>query len=64
MGKQKVDRVQEAVKVAAPGRVQEARRAGPHGSVTQADGSKQSEKNLHKPLLRGKPGLDGLKNKD
>jgi hypothetical protein len=47
--KKAVSRSQETVKLASAGRTQQARNTGPHGSVTHADGSKQSERNLHKP---------------
>jgi hypothetical protein len=63
MSNEKKDRSQEAVRVSAPGRTQRALKAGAHGSVTQADGSKQSEENKHEPPLKGKPGLDGVKNR-
>jgi len=43
------NRSQETVKLASAGRTQQALKAGPYGSVTHADGSKQSEKNPHKP---------------
>jgi hypothetical protein len=43
------NRAQEAVNVASPGRVREARKNGPHGKVHHADGSTQAEKNKHKP---------------
>jgi hypothetical protein len=60
----KKNRAEEAVKVAAPGRTQQALTAGPHGSVVHADGSKQSEKNKHLPPLKGKSGVGGgVKNK-
>jgi hypothetical protein len=50
---QKTDRAQEPVKVAAPGRTVRALKAGAHSKAVHADGSKQSEKNLHKPTSGG-----------
>lgn len=52
------DRAQEAVNVASPGRVREARKARDHGSVKNADGSLHSTPNPgHKPGR--KPNTDG-----
>jgi hypothetical protein len=45
----KKNRSQEDVKVASPGRVQQARSDGPHGKVKNADGSSQASPNKHKP---------------
>ena len=58
------NRSQEAVKVSAPGRVQQARKDGPHADAVHADGRRQSEATEHKPPLKGKPGVgDGVTNK-
>jgi len=43
------DRAQKAVQVASPSRVQQARKAGPHGKAHHADGSTQASPNKHKP---------------
>ena len=52
------DRAQEAVNVASPSRVREARKARDHGSVKNADGSPHSTPNPgHKPGR--KPNTDG-----
>jgi len=36
------DRAQKAVQVASPSRVQQARKAGAHGKIKNADGSSQA----------------------
>jgi hypothetical protein len=45
----KKDRSQEAVKVAAPGRVQQARRNGPIGSQTDSQGNNNAVPKKHPP---------------
>ena len=50
---QKTDRAQEPVKVSAPARTARALKAGAHSKAVHADGSKQSEENLHKPTSGG-----------
>jgi hypothetical protein len=45
----KKDRSQEAVKVASPERVQQARKARDHGKNRNADGSLHSTPNPHGP---------------
>jgi hypothetical protein len=42
------DRSQKAVRVAAPGRTQQALFNGPHGSAIHKDGSSQASPNKHK----------------
>jgi len=42
------DRSQKTVNVQGPGRVQRARKAGPHGKAKHADGSSQAEPNKHR----------------
>ncbi|PYU45731.1 MAG: hypothetical protein DMG54_05145 [Acidobacteria bacterium] len=41
------NRAQQAVKPSAPGRVQQALEAGPHGSIHNADGTTQATPNKH-----------------
>jgi hypothetical protein len=53
MSKEKKDRSQEAVRVAAPGRTQRALKAGAHSSQIHGDGSSQAEANKHKPTNGG-----------
>lgn len=47
------DRSQEAVKVASPGRVQQARNAGPHGAQTDSRGNNNAAKKKHPPTNGG-----------
>lgn len=56
------NRQQDPVKTAAPGRVQEAREAGPHGSQVHTDGSTQASANSHHAPLKGED--DGPGNRD
>jgi hypothetical protein len=43
------------------GATQKALKAGPHGSVTHADGSSQASPNPHKPTDGGQGGMNGMK---
>ncbi len=56
--KAKTDRAQEAVKVSAPGRVQQAR-GNKEGDYKSAYGGKPPKR--HKSTDGGKPGVGGIK---
>jgi hypothetical protein len=51
--KAKTDRAQEAVRIASPARLQQARNNGPHSKIKNAEGTAHSTPNSHRPTNGG-----------